>query len=98
MNNQTAKADAGKPELALVPVQIIRDIATVRMYGNQKYHDPDNWKTVELKRYINALYRHFLDFLENPDSLDPESGIPHYMHMACNMAFICEMMKERERK
>ena len=91
-DDQQAKADAGKLELDLVPTQIIRDIAEVRMYGNQKYHDPGNWKTVELRRYINALLRHTLAFVDKPDSVDTESGIPHYKHMACNMAFICEML------
>ena len=90
-----AKADAGKLELDLVPVQIVRDIAQVRMYGTAKYHDPDNWRKVELRRYINALLRHTLAFIEDPDSVDEESGIPHYKHMACNMAFICQIMKER---
>jgi hypothetical protein len=90
---QEAKADAGKLELDLVPMQIVRDIAQVRMYGNAKYGDPDNWKTVELRRYINALLRHLLAFLEDHGSKDEESGIEHYKHMACNMAFICDMMK-----
>lgn len=90
-----AKADAGKLELDLVPVQIVRDIAQVRMYGTAKYHDPDNWRKVELRRYINALLRHTLAFIEDTDSVDEESGIPHYKHMACNMAFICQIMKER---
>ena len=40
-NNQTAKADAGKPQLTLVPRKIIWAIARVRMYGNKKYGDPD---------------------------------------------------------
>ena len=35
-DNQTAKADEGKLQISLVPTQIIRDIAEVRMYGNQK--------------------------------------------------------------
>ena len=91
--SQEAKADAGKLELDLVPWQIVRDVAQVRMYGNAKYGDPDNWKTVELRRYINALLRHLLAFLEDHSSKDEESGIEHYKHMACNMAFICEMMK-----
>lgn len=94
--SQTAKADAGKLELDLVPLQIVEDIAEVRMYGNRKYGDPDNWKTVKLRRYINALFRHFLAFLRDPDGIDKESGIPHYKHMACNMAFICEMMAWRK--
>lgn len=92
MADQTAKADAGKLMLSLVPSQIIRDIAEVRMYGTEKYGDPDNWKRVELQRYVDALYRHFLAFLDNPNSTDEESGIAHYKHMACNMAFICAML------
>lgn len=93
-----AKADAGKLEIDLVPPQIIRDISEVRMYGNQKYHDPNNWKTVELRRYVNALLRHTLAFMEDINSVDEESGIKHYKHMACNMSFICEMMKEEQEK
>ena len=93
----TAKADSGKLEISLVPPQIIRDIAEVRMYGNKKYHDPNNWKQVSLERYINALLRHTLKFWEDPYMLDDESGLPHYKHMACNMAFICDMI-ERSKK
>lgn len=91
---KTAKDDKGKLKLSLVPCQITRDIAVVREYGNEKYHSPDNWKQVELRRYIDALYRHFLSFLEDNRSKDTESGIEHYKHMACNMAFICELLKE----
>lgn len=94
MHSQTAKRDAGKPKLSLVPSQIIWDIAQVREYGNAKYHDPENWRTVEIGRYIDALYRHFLRFLDDPKGKDEESGIEHYKHMACNMAFICEMMAQ----
>lgn len=94
MNKQEAKADAGKLEIDLVPSQIIKDIAQVRMYGNEKYGDPDNWKSVEMRRYVNALLRHTLAFKDDPQAVDEESGIEHYKHMACNMAFICEMMEE----
>lgn len=92
-HNQEAKADGGKLDLTLVPTQIIRDIAQVREYGTNKYGDPDNWKKVELERYIKALMRHTLDFLDDRGSVDQESGIPHYKHMACNMAFICQLME-----
>lgn len=93
--DQTAKADKGKIRPTLVPRQIIRDIAVVREYGNRKYHDPDNWKEVEVERYRDALCRHLLAYLDDPKSVDEESGIPHYKHMATNMAFICEMERER---
>lgn len=91
---QEAKQDAGKPRLSLVPSQIIWDIAEIRQFGNEKYHDPDNWKTVEMERYIDALYRHFLRFLDDPRSIDEESGLEHYKHMACNLAFICAMLAQ----
>ena len=47
------------------------------------------------ERYIDAFYRHWLSFIEDNNSKDAESGIEHYKHMACNMAFICELMKEK---
>lgn len=90
----TAKDDKGKLKLSLVPTQIIRDIAQVREYGCEKYLDPDNWKQVHLVQYIDAFYRHWLKFIENPNAIDEESGIQHYKHCACNLAFICEMLKE----
>ena len=93
--DQSAKADAGKLPISLCPTQIIRDIAVVRAYGNKKYGSSDNWKTVEMRRYVDALLRHTLEFVAAPNSVDSESGIPHYKHMACNMAFICERMEKR---
>lgn len=99
MRNQSAKADAGKPRLSLVPPEIIRNIAVIREYGNNKYPEggPDNWKTVEPERYRDALYRHWLAYLEDPASVDEESGLPHLWHMACNAAFLCELEKENLR-
>lgn len=96
MNNQSAKADAGKLQLTLVPTQIIKDIAEVRMYGNEKYHSPDNWRYVEIERYRDALFRHFLAYLDDPQGVDEESGLPHLSHLACNVAFLCELEKEEE--
>jgi hypothetical protein len=98
--DQTIKADAGKLQLTLVPRQIIRDIAEVRMYGNQKYPEggPDNWKQVEVQRYRDALFRHMLEYLDNPDGIDPESGLKHRKHMECNMAFIAELEDGHDRR
>lgn len=96
MNDQTAKADEGKLQLTLVPLQIIRDIAEVRMYGNRKYGDPQNWKQVEPQRYRDAAFRHFLAYLEDPHGTDPESGLKHLSHLACNIAFLCALEYEPE--
>ena len=94
--NQAIKADAGKPRLTLVPTQIIYDIALVREYGNKKYGDSESWKEVEAVRYRDALFRHMLKYLEDPDAVDEESGISHLKHLACNVAFLCEKEKQSQ--
>lgn len=93
MNNQGAKADAGKLPLTLVPLEIIRNIAEVRRYGKNKYGSSENWKTIEPVRYRDAMFRHMLLYLENPYGVDEESGLPHLWHLACNVAFLCELEK-----
>lgn len=95
--NQIAKADEGKLKLTLVPTEIIRDIAVIREYGNNKYPDggKDNWKSVEPERYRDAAYRHMLAYVDNPVSIDDESGYPHLWHLACNVSFLCDLEKER---
>lgn len=91
MNDQEAKADAGKLRLTLVPRKIIWAIAAIREYGVKKYKEPDNWKRVEKERYRDAAYRHFLAYLDDPQGVDEESGLPHLWHCCCNLAFLCEM-------
>lgn len=93
MSDQTVKADQGKARLSLVPRKILFDIARVREYGNNKYPDggPDNWKRVEKWRYQDAMFRHMCAYLDDPDGVDEESGLPHLWHLAYNVAFLCEM-------
>ena len=91
IGDQEAKADAGKLQIHLVPTGVIRAIARVRMYGNQKYGSPDNWKQVEEWRYWDALLRHILACLDDPNGKDDESGLPHLWHAATNLAFLIEM-------
>lgn len=91
--DQTAKADAGKLRLTLVPTEVIRAIATVRGYGVMKYPDGgvENWRKVEVERYRDAAYRHFLAYLDDPHGNDEESGLPHLWHCVTNLAFLCEL-------
>lgn len=96
-SDQTAKADAGKPRLTLVPRKIIWAIAAVREFAVQtKYKDPDNWKRVEPERYRDALFRHLLAYLDDPSGKDPESGLPILWHVATNCAFLIELEQNHE--
>ena len=99
MADQKAKSDYGKAKLTLVPRRIIWKVAAIREYGNEKYPDggPDNWKRVEPQRYRDAMMRHMLAYLDDPKSVDTESGFPHLWHLACNVAFLCEL-EDKETK
>ena len=91
--NDKNKADQGKLRLTLVPTQIIKDIAEVRMYGLEKYPQTgrDGWKEIGIERIRDAMCRHLLAYLEDPQGVDEESGLSHLSHLATNIAFLCEM-------
>lgn len=88
-DDQKVKADAGKLKLCWVPQKILTAIAYVRMYGFSKYGEQaHHWDDATEERYQNAAYRHWLAYLEDPDSVDEESGLPHLWHLACNVSFL----------
>lgn len=91
--DQSAKADDGKLQLSLVPTEGIRAVARVRMFGTKKYGDPDNWKQVEKQRYKDALLRHVLEYMDNEDAVDEESGLLALEHLLCNGFFLMEMRR-----
>lgn len=97
--DQSAKADMGKLELSLVNPELVKAVAEVRMYGTEKYGDSENWRKVEPKRYVDALYRHLLAYIEG-NEVDEESGLSHLAHMACNISFLLDKgyLKEHEEK
>lgn len=91
MNNQTAKADGGKLRLTLVPTEAVEAVAAIRMFGVQKYTDPENWKRVEKDRYKDAALRHFIRYCREPYGMDDESNLPHLWHCLCNLFFLCSL-------
>jgi hypothetical protein len=95
--DQTAKQDTGKPQLTLVPSGIIKAVEKVRRYGNEKYHDTQNWKQVESQRFWDATVRHIVAAWDDYTAIDPESGLPHIYHAMCNLAFLAERMEQEDR-
>ena len=91
--DQEIKADDGKPQCRLVPSEIVRAIARIREYGLKKYGDKESWKSVSIERYQDAMYRHLLAYIDDPKGVDEESGLPHLWHLACNVAFLCDLHK-----
>ena len=60
----------------------------------EKYHDPENWRKVVPEQYKDALYRHWLAYLDG-EWLDQESGLPHLWHLDCNAAFLIELEEDK---
>ena len=89
------KYDDNKPRLDLVPPELIEAVGIVRTYGVSKYGDSKSWKQVEPYRYRAALMRHICLYLEEPDGVDAESGLPHLWHIACNVAFLIALNAEK---
>lgn len=87
------KHDGGKPRLDLVPPEIIEAVGAVMAHGTEKYGEA-SYRQVEPKRYRAALMRHICKWLKDPYGKDEDSGLPHLWHIACNVAFLCELDKE----
>ena len=88
------KHDGGKLRLDLVPAELIEAVGTVMTHGAEKYGE-GNYRKVEPKRYRAALMRHICKWLNNPFGKDADSGLPHIWHIACNVAFLIVLDKEK---
>jgi hypothetical protein len=69
------------------PMHMLEGTTRVLMYGAAKY-SRDNWKQcTNVGRYQDALLRH-LAALVHGEVVDPESGLSHIDHVACNLMFL----------
>ena len=97
------KYDEGKPRLALVPPKSINAIGEVMTFGASKYYE-GSWRGVEVWRYRDALMRHLVEYLSDPQSIATDSGLPHLWHVTANASILCDLendilierMKENE--
>lgn len=80
------KNDAEKIDWSLYPLKTDEGIVKILMYGAKKYAR-NNWQKVENRRNFAALLRHLVKWQEG-EELDPESGLPHLDHAACDLMFI----------
>lgn len=87
------KHDGDKVRLDLVEPSLINAVGRVRTFGVKKYPDEQSWRKVSKQRYIAATMRHF-EAYRSGEFLDPESGLPHLWHVACNIMFLIELEKK----
>lgn len=82
------KFDQDKLPMHLVEPVLIEQVAKVLAIGAKKYGE-DNWKsgTENKERIYAAAMRHLLAWRRG-EKQDPESGLSHAAHVACNMMFL----------
>jgi Domain of unknown function (DUF5664) len=89
---KAVRSDAGKARMELLSSTALKGTAAVLEFGSRKYQ-ADNWrKGMEWRRCIGSLMRHLAAFNDGED-LDPESGLPHVDHIACNAMFLQEYFR-----
>lgn len=95
-NNVGRKDDTGKNRLDLIEPEFIESVGRVLTFGASKY-EPNNWQNVDdgKDRYYAAALRHLMAYRKGEEK-DPESGLSHLEHVACNIMFLLHF--EREEK
>lgn len=81
------KFDSEKIPLNLLPTEALWEVGKVLALGRNKY-DAYNWKNgMSWSRLYGAILRHLFAWMEREDK-DPESGLSHLAHCACNILFL----------
>lgn len=95
MTGPGLKYDTDKLRWDLLQYDCIEDVVKILTFGAEKY-GPNNWKDVTPfeDRYFAALMRHLVAS-RNGETTDPESGLSHLAHAACNIMFLCWYEKNK---
>ena len=94
-----AKADSGKPHVALMMsgfAKALEEVAKVTTFGAAKY-SPNGWRHVAnaIERYDDAGARHKLKRFAG-EAVDPDSGLLHAAHEAWNCLAVLEFLLKGE--
>lgn len=98
LQNKAIRFDAGKTDWSLVPWDSVEEIVKVLEFGKVKYA-AWNWSSnggFKYMRVFNSTMRHLLAWARGEDK-DPESGLSHISHAACNLLFILYFIKHKDK-
>jgi hypothetical protein len=89
------KFDAGKPRMELLPQRALIEVSQVLTFGSKKY-EAWNWaKGMSWTRLIGAALRH-IAYWSTGETKDPETGLNHLSHAACDLLFLLEYQHFRQ--
>lgn len=82
------KFDSAKPDLSLLPIEFLNEVAFAMMHGEKKYGRYNFTNGMSWSRIIAAGLRHLYAFAAGED-LDKESGVSHLGHAgACVLMLV----------
>jgi hypothetical protein len=88
------KHDEGKANMSLLPTSFLKGVTEVLDFGAKKYAS-HNWrKGFAWSRTYSAALRHLAAWNDG-EHTDPESGLSHLKHAACNLAFLIEFEEKK---
>ena len=104
MNNQENKPIGLKNDIIddkdrwdLLHLEDIEEVVKILSFGSKKY-GPNNWQYVEngVERYYAALMRHLCAWRKG-ENIDPDSGLHHLSHAACNILFLINLTRNEKK-
>lgn len=86
------KFDTEKAPMALIPSEALEEIAKALAFGEKRYGSW-NWAAgMSWSRLASAALRHLFAWLKG-ETYDPDSGLNHLSHCACNLLFLITSQK-----
>ena len=83
------KFDGGKHRTDLLPVRPLLEISKVLEFGAAKYGER-HWEAgMDWERPYAATLRHLFAW-QSGETADPETGLNHLAHAACELLFLLE--------
>jgi hypothetical protein len=90
-----SKLDTGKPMMDLLDPDFLIGVSQVLTFGAKKYA-AHNWrKGIAVSRLLAATLRHVVAIMKG-ENLDPETGLQHAYHAACELMFLSSMLTTRK--
>lgn len=86
------KNDGKKLPWHLLPWDVVTELVKVLQFGARKYGERNWEKGIDYSRTFAATHRHMVAWWLGEDN-DPETGISHLAHAACEIMFALAFAK-----